>query len=140
MEGAVCLDLFAGSGALGFEALSRGAQHVVFVDSSPVACDSLRQNLARLASSNADIHQGDGLAWLAKPEQSFDVVFLDPPFGSDLLSAACHALETNRRLKPGAFIYLEQPKECGDVSVPPGWQCYRDKSTGQVRYQLYRSP
>ncbi len=138
VEGSYCLDLFAGSGALGLEALSRGAQHVLFIERSTTACDSLRQNLGLLKIQNAEILCANSLVATQFLKTSFDIVFMDPPFDANLILPVCTALETYHLLKSGSLIYLEQSKETPPASLPANWQMYRDKTSGQVRYQLYR--
>jgi len=137
VSGARCLDLFAGSGALGLEALSRGAEHVVFVDQSTLACEKLRQNLALLKISHAEVLCMNSLTALNILQGPFDILFLDPPFSSELVAPTCEAIEEQRLLIPGSLIYLEQATTSPPIAVPPRWQKHRDKSGGQVRYQLY---
>ncbi|MCL5669117.1 MAG: 16S rRNA (guanine(966)-N(2))-methyltransferase RsmD, partial [Gammaproteobacteria bacterium] len=108
ITGAHCLDLYAGSGALGFEALSRGASGVVLVDSDARAVAQLREHARVLQASGAEIIQADALAYLAAPPlRAFDIVFLDPPFRQNLLAPACAALEKHGWLKSGGYVYLE---------------------------------
>jgi 16S rRNA (guanine966-N2)-methyltransferase len=131
-----CLDLFAGSGALGFEALSRGAASVVLVERDRAAANHLRQLAAALGAENAQVAEGDALAWLDRASGSFDVVFLDPPFGSGLLQEALWRLERTGHLAPGAFIYLECPTADGPPGLPPGWTLHRSGRAGDVGYYL----
>lgn len=138
VAGARCLDLFAGSGALGLEALSRGAERVVFVDHSALACEKLRQNLALLKISRAEVLCMNSVAAFNVLKGPFDILFLDPPFSSGLVAPVCEAIEAQRLLIPGSFIYLEQATTSPPISVSPRWERQRDKATGQVRYQLYR--
>lgn len=105
LHGLVCLDAFAGSGALGFEAASRGAVRVVMLERDARARDALRQNAAMLAAGNVDIQQVDALAYLSRPGELFDVIFLDPPFGANLLVPALQSAKT--RMRPGGKIYAE---------------------------------
>jgi len=135
-----CLDLFAGSGALGLEALSRGASHCSFVDSNKRNSSAIQAHLATLGCDNARCYTRDALQWLrdgtdkAKP---FDIVFLDPPFTQELAQPACLALEQGAWLAPGALIYLETGSREEPFEKPDNWQLRRDKSTGDVRYQLF---
>jgi len=139
VEGARCLDLFAGSGALGFEALSRGAKHVTFVEQSPKACDYLRQNIALLKTeAQTEMIGIDSAIALQRLTEPFDIVFLDPPFAYDQLVSVCAQLEDRHLVKPDGVIYLEQAKSSPEITPPPNWQLYRDKFSGQVRYQLYQ--
>lgn len=139
VEGARCLDLFAGSGALGFEALSREARHVTFVEQSPKACDYLRENITLLKiQERAELICTDSLKALQILAEPFDIIFLDPPFASAQWVSTCTQLEDRNLLKPGGFIYAERSKTSPEITFPHGWQLYRDKSSGQVHYQLYQ--
>lgn len=137
IEGSRCLDLFAGTGALGLEALSRGAASVVFVDSSRRALTVIEKNVRSLDAEGAIIRHGDALRFLqtAAPG-SFDVVFLDPPFAADLLDDICRRIDEAKILAPGAMVYLERDKAQPEPSLPATWQVLRDKVAGQVRYSL----
>jgi len=136
IHGARCLDLFAGSGALGMEALSRGAGEVVFVDNNPVAITALKENLALLKADNASVIRGDALAYLRGETRHFDVVFLDPPFRRDLLQPALKLLVEGGWLAPGARLYLELESEEALPELPAGWEVLRSKQAGQVAYHL----
>ena len=136
IEGARCLDLFAGSGALGIEALSRGAATVVFVERHPLAVRQLRENLLRLGVASPQVEQADALTWLKRAGQPFNVVLLDPPFGQDLLIPVCTALEQGGWLAPQARIYLETERSLLNPLLPATWEILREKSAGQVTYRL----
>jgi 16S rRNA (guanine966-N2)-methyltransferase len=137
IAGARCLDLFAGTGALGLEALSRGAATVVLVEKSPVAARQLRANAKLLGAAGADIHQDDALEFLASVSaDSFDIVFLDPPFAADLLGDLCRLLDQAQILRPGALVYLEEDRAVAPVELPPGWALLKSKTAGNVRYSL----
>ena len=136
IAGSKCLDLFAGSGALGIEALSRGAASVDFVEADTRLADLLRANLARLRQ-DARVHAADALRFLAHAAQAYDVVFLDPPFAADLWNAAAQALEDHRCLKDAAWIYVESPAH-GAPAFPQNWTLHREGRAGEVRYALYR--
>ena len=129
-----CLDLFAGSGALGFEALSRGAKHVVMVDASTQIIATLKKNAQLLLAENIDffcakIPQGFNKI----PKQSFDIVFIDPPFHHDLIKPTCEKLINSDLLAPSAIIYIEAEKELDIKTViPEPWQILRQKISGQV--------
>jgi 16S rRNA (guanine966-N2)-methyltransferase len=139
VDGAYCLDLFAGSGALAFEALSRGAKHAVLVEQSPEACDHLRKNLVLLnAQAQAEILCMDSPHALQTLVGPFDIVFLDPPFASRQMASICAMLEERGLLKPGSLVYLEEAKSSPTTTLPQRWELHRDKSSGQVRYRLYR--
>ncbi len=130
LDGLVCLDLFAGSGALGFEAASRGARRVVMVDSDHLAIESLHANRERLNAAQVEIVQAGALAFLATGRRSFDVVFLDPPFRQNLLPEVLAALP--RALAPEARVYVEAPEPV----VAPGWRALKTGRAGKVHFQL----
>ncbi|MGE0030595.1 MAG: 16S rRNA (guanine(966)-N(2))-methyltransferase RsmD [Steroidobacteraceae bacterium] len=138
VAGSRCLDLFAGSGALGLEALSRGAASVTFVEREREAADRLRETVNELAPGRAMVVQADALAWLRGEPQPFDIVFVDPPFDSGLLPAAMRALEPGGWLAPEASIYLEGPARAGPPEMPQGWSLRRSGRAGAVGYHLAR--
>jgi len=136
LPGAHVLDLFAGTGVLGFEALSRGAAHATLVERDPGLAAALREASGRLDAQATVIAQ-DALAWLAGQATRFDLVFLDPPFADGLWERALAALSP--RLATDAWVYVESP--VGTVpAVPPGWILHREGQTRDVRYALYRAP
>ncbi|MGL5948183.1 MAG: 16S rRNA (guanine(966)-N(2))-methyltransferase RsmD [Aeromonas sp.] len=140
VRGARCLDVFAGSGGLGFEALSRYAAHVTLLERDKLASEQLKKNLQVLASTQAEVIQTDALTWLdtRAVDAPFDLVFLDPPFRRELLAQACQSLEARGWLAPEALIYIEREKEFTDLTLPAHWQLLKDKTAGQVTYQLYQ--
>ena len=135
IEGARCLDLFAGSGALGLEAASRGAASVVLVDHDPRVRAALEASLTRLGG-DVEIVCDDAFAWLARGEGSFDIVFVDPPFGEGLATCACRRLAASGRLAPGARIYVECEAGAGAPELPAGWSLLRSRHAGRVGYHL----
>jgi 16S rRNA (guanine966-N2)-methyltransferase len=137
IAGARCLDLFAGTGALGIEAISRGAAHCSFVERDRDLAQALRGNLARLRVETGEVVEADALDWLAKRGAAFDIVFLDPPFARDLWKPAALALEEGGGLREGAFIYVESPLDAAFV-LPANWALHREGRAGAVRYALYR--
>lgn len=136
--GARCLDLFAGSGALGIEALSRGAVEVAFVDREPQVGRHITQTLQRLGASGATVQVEDAARFLGRAPSRFDVVFLDPPFASTLLQAAFDKLPQGW-LADDAFVYVECPADVPLPPLPTGWTVYRSKQAGQVGYHLLRA-
>lgn len=136
--GARCLDLFAGSGAVGLEALSRGAAHVTFVDREPQVGRHLSQTLERLGSRDATVVVEDAQRFLLRPAQPFDIVFLDPPFDSSILEVIAGRLQQGW-LAPGARIYVECPAESSLTALPARWSVQRTKRAGQVGYHLLRA-
>ncbi len=141
LTGARVLDLFAGSGALGLEAMSRGAAGVQFVDSNRRSIESIRNLLAELGCEGAICSVGDALKWLdTQSPQPFDIVFMDPPFGEGLLEPAAAALESGGWLAAGAMIYLEASVHDPAPRLPDNWQPHREKSAGDVRSSLFVRP
>jgi 16S rRNA (guanine966-N2)-methyltransferase len=141
LAGARCLDLFAGSGALGFEALSRGAAEVVFVERDPASAQAIGDTLTRFQCDRGRVEQADALAWLergAPASRPFDIVFLDPPYDEARLPVLVEKLELGRWLAPGAWIYLEDAAARGEPRLPPGWTLLRSKRAGDVGYHLAR--
>ena len=134
VEGAACIDLFAGSGALGLEALSRGAASVTFVDKERQAVDAIRGHLELLKAQGGAIVQADAFAWLAGPPKPADLVFLDPPFDADLAPEAC-ALLARGWLKPRAWVYLEHAAE-RVPELPASWQLLKESRAGRVGFRL----
>lgn len=139
LAGARVLDLFAGTGALGLEALSRGAGSAVLVERDPALAGQLDQVVARLkAADQARIVNADALAWLEQQSAAaFDIAFVDPPFAAGLWEAVLARLP--RLLAPGAWLYIESPHE-QLPALPPGYLLHRQGSTRQVRYTLARAP
>ena len=138
IEGARCLDLYAGSGALGLEALSRGAAAVTFVDSSPLVVRQLKENLALLGCGQGEVVCMDVTGFLEGPVSRFDVVFLDPPYGRGWLAPMVARLVERGWLAPGAALYLEHEADAGPPPLPEGWRYARDAAAGRVRYHLVR--
>lgn len=137
MAGARCLDLFAGTGALGLEALSRGAAAAVFVENSKVAIAALRRNLASLDASGAVIHAGSATEYIdAAGAESFDIVFLDPPFADDNLAELCRLIDESELVTTNANVYLEQDRARPEPDLPDGWTVLKSKVAGNVRYTL----
>ena len=139
IAGARCLDLFAGSGALGLEALSRGAKEVVFVEQAVAASRTLQEQLVRLGGgSKGRVVEMGAARYLRSPAQAFDIVFLDPPFGRGALAEYVPMLDAGEWLKPGAMVYLENEKSEGVPGLPARWELLKSKSAGEVGYHLAR--
>lgn len=159
VPGARCLDLFAGSGALGLEALSRGAAHVTFVERDAAAAREIAARLEEWGAHAADVEQTDARGFLERaPAAAFDIVFLDPPFASPLLAETAAHLEHGGWLADDALIYIECPADAGARTpaartrpssaaaatpatsappIPPGWAPLKSKRAGEVGYHLY---
>ena len=137
IAGARCLDLFAGSGALGLEALSRGAAEVLFIESDRAAAQALRAQLAAWGAPQAQVRESDALRVLAGPPQPMNVVFLDPPFTAGLLPRAAAALVAGGWLTADARVYVEHTA-AEPWSPPAGWQVLKSGTAGAVGYHLYQ--
>lgn len=132
-----CLDLFAGSGALGLEALSRGAREVVFVERDAAAARELKKHVEEWGAPHARVEQADAERFLAKSSEAFDIVFLDPPFGADLLKLTAERLESAGWLAPDALIYVECAAREGLPALPANWRELKGKAAGEVGYYLF---
>jgi 16S rRNA (guanine966-N2)-methyltransferase len=147
VAGARCLDLFAGSGALGLECLSRGARAVVFVEQAPPAARALAGELARLggASRGRVLEMGASRflrsagAPTAERAGAFDVAFLDPPFGRNALAEFIPLVDAGGWVAAGGLVYLENEKSAGTPDLPAHWELLKSKSAGEVRYHLVRA-
>lgn len=133
VAGARCLDLFAGSGALGFEALSRDAAEVILVDSNPKIVDLLQHHARTLKSENQSIQLADAMSWLRQDVEAFDIIFLDPPFKQGLIEECCALIVEESLLKPGGLVYIESEK---NLILPDGWHIRKQKKAGQVQFML----
>ncbi|GAB4352684.1 MAG: 16S rRNA (guanine(966)-N(2))-methyltransferase [Immundisolibacter sp.] len=134
--GARCLDLFAGSGALGIEALSRGADSAVLVERNPRVAAYLRDTLAQLQTGAGEVQQVEAAAFLRRAGRRFDVVFLDPPFAEDALAPLLQELVRGGQLAAGARVYIEHAARGGPPPLPPGFELHRSKRAGEVGYHL----
>ncbi|PSJ44447.1 16S rRNA (guanine(966)-N(2))-methyltransferase RsmD [Zobellella endophytica] len=137
-RGSRCLDLFAGSGSLGFEALSRGATEVVLVEKDTRIARQLQHNLASLPGARGQVVNADALDYLQGTGTPFDLVFLDPPFHRELLPAVCRLLEQGGWLTDETKIYIEREPSPEPPALPVNWTLLKDKRAGQVCYQLYQ--
>ncbi|MBZ7565031.1 16S rRNA (guanine(966)-N(2))-methyltransferase [Klebsiella grimontii] len=135
---ASCLDCFAGSGALGLEALSRYAANATLLEMERGVAQQLQKNLATLKASNAKVVNTNTLAFLAQAGAPHDIVFVDPPFRKGLLEETLKLLENNGWLSDEALIYIESEVENGLPPVPMNWHVYREKVAGQAAYRLYQ--
>jgi 16S rRNA (guanine966-N2)-methyltransferase len=135
--GARCLDLFAGSGALGLEALSRGAASAVLVEQNALAVRTLTALLAELKAQGARVEREEALRFLARPATPFDIAFLDPPFTAGLLSKSAELLERRDWLAPDALIYVESAAREPLPPLPANWQLLKAKQAGEVGYHLF---
>ncbi len=133
LNGMSCVDLFAGSGALGFEAMSRGAARVVLVERDRKVCDQLRRSAQELGAAGIDVVHADAMQWLARPGERYDVAFVDPPYASGLAADVLAVL--GARLNAGARVYVEA------AAIPPppspAWTRLREGSAGVVKFALF---
>ncbi|WP_404376680.1 16S rRNA (guanine(966)-N(2))-methyltransferase RsmD [Vreelandella aquamarina] len=137
LYGKQVLDLFAGTGALGIESLSRGASQVIFVERDTHVAALIRDNLATLGASQGQVETADAQAFLARQGQPVDLVFLDPPFHQGLAAPCCTALEAGGWLASDAMIYLETEQSL-TPTVPANWQLYRETQAGESIARLYQ--
>ena len=138
IEGSRCLDLFCGSGALGLEALSRGAGEVVFIDRSSAVTGQLRHSLQGLGAEGAQLLTGDALAWIVgAPQGVFDIAFVDPPYRQGLAERCIAGIEARGALARQAYVYVETGADEPPPVVPAHWLLHRDRRAGQVAYRLY---
>ena len=136
VEGKRCLDLFAGTGALGFEAASRGAKAVVLVERDRNAAAALERAVRALGADNVEVERADALGWTPPAGVRFDIVFLDPPWSGPAPETALARLARADALAPGCMAYLETERDSADVELPPGWRFLRTRRAGRVRYHL----
>ena len=140
VAGTRCLDLFAGSGALGLEALSRGAARVTFCEPNVAASLALRETLQRFGvATQAEVLERSAERALQDLPGPFDLAFLDPPFGADLLGPCTAALAKCGLLAPGAFVYLETPARAPLPALPAHWRLHREGKAGEVGYYLFET-
>ncbi len=137
IRGSRCLDLFSGSGALGFEAASRGAKDVLMVEQNAQACRLIHQNKQSLAANQINIEHSDVFKFLASDPQLFDLVFLDPPFAKGMAQQTCQWLEEKAWLAAQAKIYVEVESQLVLDQMPGNWLCLKQKKAGEVAYYLF---
>ena len=136
IQGAHCLDLFAGSGALGFEALSRGASEVIFVDDNKKIINQLKTNQALLNAQTVQIIYSTAKDYLKEAIQPFDIVFLDPPFHQGLIQTYCALLDQYHLMKPNSYVYIETEVNLKSLVLPNSWKLKKNKKAGNVYYGL----
>ena len=141
LPGLRVLDLFAGSGALGAEALSRGARDAVLVEKQRDRSADLKRQLTPLFEERITVHCADAISWLSSlpcEREPFDLVFIDPPYDLGLVTPACEALEAQGLLADGAIIYVESRRQGEVPAVPAQWILLKEKSGGDIHARLYR--
>lgn len=138
IHNARCLDLFSGSGALGLEALSRGAAETILIDANPKVSEQLKSNLNQLGCTFGKVLTTDAINWLDDAicsENPFDVIFVDPPFNRDIVKPCCELLDTKGFVEEGSYIYIETESDL-PLQIPESWHVHREKKAGQVSYYL----
>jgi len=138
IHGCSCLDLYAGSGALGFEALSRGAANSHFVETNRSACKALEANRDQLQTKHGVIHHQSATNFLTNNQLDFDIIFIDPPFAYQDLGDVIELIANQQAIKPGGMVYIEQPSDRPAPKIPANWSLHREKQAGQVCYRLYQ--
>ncbi|GAA6134569.1 16S rRNA (guanine(966)-N(2))-methyltransferase [Oceaniserpentilla sp. 4NH20-0058] len=138
LPGANVLDVFAGSGALGLEALSREAGQVTLIEKNQKATKQLQDNIRTLNAQNSSIHMGDALQILPTLAKAFDVIFLDPPFGKGLLPNCINTIEQHNLISPNGWIYIESEQALTELDIPKHWRLHREKKAGQVMLRLFQ--
>jgi 16S rRNA (guanine966-N2)-methyltransferase len=141
VQNARCLDVFAGSGGLGFEALSRYAKHVVFMELDNVAINNIQQNLLKLKADveQAKVLSGNALQLLTGFDQQFELIFLDPPFHKGLLPETIRLINEHKLLAPAGIIYIESELAAADYAVPDKWQLLKERQSSQLCSRLYQN-
>jgi 16S rRNA (guanine966-N2)-methyltransferase len=137
LGGSRCLDCFAGSGALGLEAASRGAESVVMVELDRQAAGALQQSIDLLQADQCQLNQEPVERYLQSAQSGFDVVFLDPPYQLNLWSPVAFLLSERGLLNEGARIYIEYPRRQPQPDLPQDWHCLKEKQAGDVKYALF---
>jgi len=138
IAGADCADLFAGTGALGFEAASRGAASVLMIEKNPRVFEALGQSVGQLQAAQVTLVPGGAMSRLAEQQpDSFDIVFVDPPFDSNLAGLVLRRLDQQCCVRDGGFVYVESPAVT-HLPPPAGWTEWREQKMGDVRMQLFR--
>lgn len=136
LASSACLDLFAGSGALGFEAASRGATEVVMVETNSRVARQLHCQSLLLQAAQISVVQADAFEWLSSNNRIFDIIFLDPPFRRGLLDKALRLLQQDRAVTVGSRVYMETESHLSSLKLPEGWNCLRSKQAGRVSFRL----
>lgn len=136
IPGSRCLDMFAGSGALGFEAASRGAKVVTLIEKDAMLAAALQRHCQTLEADEVSVVNADALRWLESCVDAYDVIFVDPPFGKYDLEVLCGRILEAGILAPRGMVYLETGDNLKMLNFPPGLEIYRNQRAGQVRYYL----
>ncbi len=138
IESARCLDLFAGSAALGIEALSRGASEVVFVEKNKKAADNIHRNLQELQFSNYKVFNTSAEVVFKKNQQPYDIIFVDPPFYQEYLQSTLANLNNEQFVRPNTLVYVEREKHSDAIEFPANWERIKEKQVGGLEFYLFR--
>jgi 16S rRNA (guanine966-N2)-methyltransferase len=136
-----CLDLFAGSGVLGIEALSRGAASCVFIEKNAAAANSIGENLKQLELASGNVYCADALQWFNSSNnnaEKFDLIFIDPPFSSNYIEKLFDELDSTQRLAANCKLYIESPVPLAQTKAMVNWQQVKTKKAGKVHFSLWR--
>jgi len=136
IHGSICLDLFAGSGALGFEALSRGAAQVFLVDQSQKVASQLKANQALLNCDNSQLIKNNAFDFIKTCAKTFDIIFLDPPFHKHLIPDICQHIAQYNLIKPEGYVYIEREAELKNIALPSHFEIIKERKAGQITYAL----
>ncbi|WP_144392439.1 16S rRNA (guanine(966)-N(2))-methyltransferase RsmD [Pleionea sediminis] len=137
IHGARCLDLFAGSAALGIEALSRGAKEVVFVEKNKKAADFIHKNLQDLEFSNYKVFNTSAEVVIKKNETPYDIIFVDPPFFQEYLQTTLKSINNEKFVTPGTLVYVEREKHSDEIEFPENWERLKEKQVGGLEFYLF---
>lgn len=139
LHDAVCLDMFAGSGSLGFEALSRYGSSCTFIEQNKQAAQQIRNNLQLLKlDEHGQVCVGDALSLVPSLKQKFDVIFIDPPFNQALVPEVINVIHQHQLLSEQGLVYIECELENSQYEVPQNWLCIKERQTKQLSYRLYQ--
>ncbi|MDP6291836.1 MAG: 16S rRNA (guanine(966)-N(2))-methyltransferase RsmD [Arenicellales bacterium] len=137
IEGTACLDLFAGSGVLGLEAVSRGAASVTLVEQRSFTCEQLEKSVRLLGANNVTVQCADALDWLDHCRQRYDIIFVDPPYDKGLAARSLRRLARYGIAKENSLVYVETARN-DQLMLPDGWSEWRSRQASEVNYRLYR--
>ncbi|WDI78470.1 16S rRNA (guanine(966)-N(2))-methyltransferase RsmD [Candidatus Purcelliella pentastirinorum] len=133
-----CLDCFAGSGSLGLEALSRNASSVIFLEKDINIIKILKKNIKKLKILNTKIINTNAIKWIKKNEKKYNLIFIDPPFQTNLITEITHKIEINKCLKNESLIYIEQNNKNKNITLPKNWIIYKTNHSKNITYSIYK--
>ncbi|AXN02271.1 16S rRNA (guanine(966)-N(2))-methyltransferase [Candidatus Purcelliella pentastirinorum] len=133
-----CLDCFAGSGSLGLEALSRNASSVTFLEKNKYIIKILKKNIKKLKILNTKIINTNALKWIKKTKKKYNLIFIDPPFKTNLITQIVKIIKINKCLKNKSLIYIEKNNKDKNIKLPKNWEIYKTKYTKNITYSIYK--